>query len=493
MSTARSSEYLTGLVREFCGYSGESEWVEFKRNNTNSEEIGQYISALSNSAALNGKTHGYMLWGIDNETHGITGTDFDPVSARKGNEALENWLLRLLNPKIYFRFETVYVENQRIVVLEIERATQFPVRFKSMEYVRIGEVKKPLKEAPDRERQLWRIFDQKPFEGLLAAEQLNEERVLSLLDYPSYFDLLELPLPSNRNGIIEALFEDGIIRTCPAGGWDITNLGAILLAKRLPDFPSVSRKAVRVVRYHGTSRNETLKELQTIKGYAAGFERVMSDINSLLPSNEIIEQEGLRKTVPMCPELAVRELVANALIHQNFFIMGAGPMVEIFEDRIEISNPGAPLVSTSRFIDSPPRSRNEALASIMRRFGICEERGSGIDKVISQVELFQLPAPLFEVPEEFTRSVLFARKSLKELSKQERIRACYWHACLRYITREKMTNASLRKRFGIADKNAAGASRLLTEAVEDGKIVIEDKSSGKRNRTYVPFWANPNA
>ncbi len=88
------------------------------------------------------------------------------------------------------------------------------------------------------------------------------------------------------------------------------------------------------------------------------------------------------------PELAIRELVANALIHQDFFISGAGPMVEIFENRIEITNPGSPLVSTARFIDTPPRSRNETLASMMRRFGICEERGSGIDKVITQVELY---------------------------------------------------------------------------------------------------------
>ena len=127
----------------------------------------------------------------------------------------------------------------------------------------------------------------------------------------------------------------------------------------------------------------------------------MGYINGLLPTNEVIGQ-ALRKTVPMFPELAVRELVANALIHQEFSVTGAGPMVEIFDDRIEITNPGAPLVDTLRFVDTPPKSRNEALASLMRRFRICEERGSGIDKVVFQVELFQLPAPLFEVPDGFT-------------------------------------------------------------------------------------------
>jgi len=122
-------------------------------------------------------------------------------------------------------------------------------------------------------------------------------------------------------------------------------------------------------------------------------------------------------------------------------------MVEIFDDRVEITNPGEPLVDTLRFVDTPPKSRNDGVASLMRRFRICEERGSGIDKVISQVELFQLPAPLFEVPEGFTRVVLFAHRPLTEMDKADRIRACYLHACLRYVTRQPMTNASVRERF----------------------------------------------
>ena len=149
---------------------------------------------------------------------------------------------------------------------------------------------------------------------------------------------------------------------------------------------------------------------------------------SLLPTNEVIGQ-ALRRTVPMFPYIAVRELVANSLIHQDFSVTGAGPMVEIFDDRMEITNPGKPLVDTLRFVDTPPKSRNEALASMMRRFRICEERGSGIDKVVDQVELYQLPAPSFEAPGDFTRAVIFAHRPLAEMDKADRIRACYLHAC----------------------------------------------------------------
>ena len=125
----------------------------------------------------------------------------------------------------------------------------------------------------------------------------------------------------------------------------------------------------------------------------------------------------------------------------------------------------------------------------MRRFRICEERGSGIDKVVFQVEVYQLPAPLFEAPEGFTRIVLFAHKDLKDMDRQDRIRACYLRACLCYVTRRKMTNTTLRERFGIAKQNAADASRLPKEAVDAGEILIEDPTVGTRSRTYLPFWA----
>jgi len=130
---------------------------------------------------------------------------------------------------------------------------------------------------------------------------------------------------------------------------------------------------------------------------------------------------------------------------------------------------------------------------LMRRFRICEERGSGIDKVVFQVELFQLPAPLFEAPEGFTRAVLFAHRPLAAMDRAHRIRACYLHACLRHVMRQAVTNTSVRERFGIEEQNAALASRLLNEAVDDGVIVVRDPSVGTRSRSYLPYWAAPSS
>jgi predicted HTH transcriptional regulator len=490
MTSDRPIAYLVSLANELRALPRETEWVEFKANDAEPQAIGEYISALANAAALVGKAFAYLVWGVRDEDHAVVGTSFDPHAVRVGNEELESWLLRLLEPKIDFRFFRVVVEERTLVLLEIHRAAGHPVAFQGQEFIRVGSYKKRLKDFPEKERTLWRIFDRTPFEDGIAAERSSADDVLHLLDYPAYFDLLERPLPANREGILAAVAEDQLIRRNDAGGWEITNLGAILFAKRLDSFHALRRKAVRVVQYRGTGRAEPLKEQVGGKGYACGFEGLIAFINGLLPANEIIGK-ALRKNVPMFPELAVRELVANALIHQDFFITGAGPMVEIFDDRVEITNPGEPLVDTQRFVDTPPRSRNEVLASLMRRFRICEERGSGIDKVVLQVELFQLPAPLFERPDGFTRSVLFAHKPLSAMDKAERVRACYLHACLRYVMREPMTNTSVRDRFGIEEKNASVASRLLNEAIEAGRIVVEDPAVGTRARSYLPFWAAP--
>lgn len=489
--TRRSPEYIAGLVRELVKSPSETPWLEFKHNNDNPQEIGEYISALSNAAAVEGKAKAYMLWGVDNNSRQIVGTQFYPATAKKGNQPLESWLLQLLQPRIHFRFEEVKIERRRVVILEIDRASHRPVAFRGTEYIRVGEVKKPLKEAPEIERRLWRIFDTIPFEEMIALERVSTDEVLKLLDYPSYFDLMDIPLPANRDEIIKTLADDQLICHCDAGDWNVTNLGGMLFAKQLKDFPRLRRKVVRVVQYRGFGRTETYREQEGGKGYATGFEGLINHINGLLPANEVLGSAALRKDVPMYPEVAVRELVANALIHQDFSVTGAGPMVEIFDDRIEITNPGESLVDTRRFVDTPPRSRNETLASLTRRMGICEERGSGIDKVVFQIEVHQLPAPLFEIPEGFTRSVLFAHKELKEMDKADRVRACYLHACLRYVTRKKMTNRSIRERFGIAKQNAAAASKFLNEAVETGKIVIEDTNVGTRSRTYLPYWAKP--
>ncbi len=488
MNYIKSIEYFCSIVQELCKLPTETEWVEFKQNKVEPDVIGESLSALSNSAALEGKIKAYLVWGIDDKSHVIIGTTFKPREFKIGNEELESWLLRLLSPKIDFSFFELNIKGKDVVLLEIGAAFRHPVQFKNIEYVRVGSYKKKLKDFQEKERELWRIFDKIPFERGIAKDNLLNEDVLPLLDYPAYFSLLKIPLPNSRDGIIEALAADSLITSSDNGRWNITNLGAILFANDLTQFSSVQRKAVRVIQYKSIDRIETIREQVGSKGYACGFEGLIDFINTIVPSNEIIGK-ALRKNVPMFPDIAIRELAANAIIHQDFYITGTAPMIEIFSDRIEITNPGKPLVETNRFLDTPPKSRNEALASFMRRIGVCEERGSGIDKVIFQTALYQLPAPLFEEKEDHTIAVLFAHKEFDNMDKEVRVRACYWHACLQYVRRQPMTNKTLRERFGLAASKGAQVTRVINGALEAKLIKKSGAAEARKDAKYIPYWS----
>jgi predicted HTH transcriptional regulator len=482
-------EYLSSLLLELCKSPKETEWLEFKVDNATPDEIGENISALANSAALEGKANGYLVWGVEDISHQILGTNFFPSRAKKGNEELENWLIRLLNTRLYFRIFEFEHEGKPISIIEIPRASHSPVQFQGQEYIRIGSCKKKLKEFPEIERRLWRIFDITPFEEHVVMEKATDSDITKLLDYASYFELLKLPLPGGSKQILLQLAADHLIESRQDGLWNILNLGAILFARNLNDFRYLRRKAIRVVLYKGDNRTETLRELDGHKGYASGYQGLIEYLKTILPQNEVI-RESLRETVSMYPELAVRELVANAIIHQDYSLTGTSPLIEIFNDRLEITNPGEPLMAADRFVDTPPRSRNEALASLMRRVGICEERGSGIKKVVFQTEFYQLPAPLFEVSGQHTRVILFAHKPFAKMDKENRIRACYLHSCLQYVNRSAMTNMTLRKRFGIDEKNSAQVSRIINDTIKKGFIRPYDPESESRKMSrYIPYWA----
>ena len=262
MNGDRSSDYYLGLVQELAKLSKETEWVEFKKNLSDNREIGEYISALSNSAALLGKPYAYLAWGIEDETHEILGTEFDPFSSKQGNELLENWLTRLLSPRLDFRFRKIICEGSHVILLEIPCAFRHPVQFEGQEFIRIGSYKKKLKEHPEKERALWRVFDETPFEQRISMNEVSEDRLLSLIDYTVYFDLINQPLPRNRDGILRILESEHLISRSESGLWNILNLGAVLFAKKISDFEGLGRKAALTLRKSKWAIEDTLQALR---------------------------------------------------------------------------------------------------------------------------------------------------------------------------------------------------------------------------------------
>ena len=480
-------ENLEILIDELVKYPNETPWLEFKHNNYNPEIIGEDISALANGATLEEKSFAYFLWGVDNKTHELVGTEHDLQNIKKGNEELENWLRGNLSRNVDFEYQKVQKGNVSIGVLIIKSAIAQPVTFRKIGYIRVGSYTKKMMEYPALQSRLWNRLHNIDFETQSALQNLDLQAALQLLEYNSYFDLTGIPLPVSADGIVHYMLQEGILIKQDNGQFAISNFGAILFAKRLSDFQKVSRKAIRVVQYQGKDRMSMLKEEVIEKGYVVGFEGIIKFIEALIPTQEIIV-EAIREKKSAYPILAIRETVANALIHQDFSVSGTGPTVEVFANRIEIINSGIPLIDVKRIIDNPPKSRNEKLASIMRRLRICEELGTGWDKIVISCEMLQLPAPKIDLFAESTKVTLFSEMPFSSIAPEDKLWACYLHACILHVKGEQLTNSSLRERFGLKQSSSGSVSRLIKEAVEQKLIKPLDPDTAPRHMKYIPIW-----
>lgn len=457
----------------------ETEHLEFKeaKQQYDSTKLLKYCVALANEGG------GRLVFGVtDKRPRRVVGSN-----AYSSATDLNNIKARIVE-KLRIRAEVTELNHPdgRVLVFEIPaRPMGQPMDFEGAYLMRAGEDLVPM--TPD---QLRRIFaeGQPDWFSQPAKENATPDEVIALLDTQTYFELSKLPYPTNRNGVLARLKGESLISQT-GSGWTISNLAAILLAKRLDGFsPALARKSARVVIYEGTDKTRTREDKVHTHGYAVGFEGLVEFVHSSAPLNRSIEQV-VREEVKMFPKQALRELIANALVHQDFLASGGSAMIEMYADRIEISNPGKPPINVQRFIDEY-RSRNERLADLMRRLGICEEKGSGIDKVIKATEVYQLPAPDFREGELRTTAILFAHQDFAAMSKADRIRACYQHCCLMYVSNQRMSNQSLRERFGLAESKAATVSGVIGLA-KDANLIKADETetTSTRYARYLPFWA----
>lgn len=481
-------ENIDKLVKELCKLSDETGWVEFKHNNCSPKMVGQDISALANSAVLYDRNFAYMIWGIDDSNHEIVGTTVRLKHEKKGNEELENWLRYLLSKNADFTIESAVIDGQHVEVLIISKAIGVPVSFEKVEYIRSGSYTKRMDEFPTMQVQMWDKLRHEQFDEICALTNLTFSDITKYLNCESYFDMLSIPLPTITDGYIHYLEEDSLIAKQDNGLYAITNLGALLFAKRLSDFPRIGRKAVRIVQYENKNRLTILKEDSLNEGYAIGFEKIVKYINMLLPSKEDINAVQ-RVTKSPFPLPAIREAIANSLVHQDFFITGAGPVIEVFDDRVEITNPGTPLIDIMRIVDNPPKSRNEKLAAMMRRLGVCEELGRGWDRMVISCELQQVPSPRIQVYQESTKVSLFSRTDFTNISIEDKLWSTYLHSCIQFVQGETLTNSSLRNRFGLKESSSGSVSRLIKEALNNKQIKAVDPNTAPRYMKYIPIWA----
>ena len=453
----------------------EHQRLEFKEAKTqfDSRRLHEYCVALANEGG------GYLLLGVtDKPPRDVVGTQAFPDTVAAAEKLFQSLGFRV-------DIEEVAHPRGRVLVFHIPsrpRGTAYHLDGKYL--MRAGEALVPMSED-----QLRRIFAEGEPDWLEehSSTGLDAQAVIELLDTQTFFELLKLPYPTERAGVLDRLAQERLIDDFD-GAFAIRRLGALLLAKHLDDFPDLARKAARVVVYSGPSKLETRLDQIGGKGYAVGFQGLVRFVMTQLPQNEVIE-DALRKEVKLVPEVVIRELVANALIHQDFTMGGASVMVEIYSNRVEISNPGEPIVPVERFIDGY-QSRNERLADLMRRMGICEEKSSGIDRVIQAVEVYQLPAPDFRAGHRRTVVTIFGLRPFEEMDRNDRVRACYQHCALKWVMSERMTNQSLRDRFRLSEDKAAIASQIIAAAIEAGMIKPDESvGTSRKFARYLPFWA----
>jgi ATP-dependent DNA helicase RecG len=467
---------------------------------TTSEQIDLWKAAASEYQNLEfkaaqtgydrGKTEAYCV-AIANEGGGILLFGITDPKPRKvvGSQACRDvvGMASALFLSLGFRVDVEEVQHPdgRVIVFHIPsrpRGTAYHLDGKYL--MRSGESLVPMSE--DRLRT---IFAEGRPDWLeeTSAEKLSAQEVIGLLDTQTFFDLLKQPYPTDQAGVLEKLLRESLIDE-HASGYTIRHICALLLAKRLEDFPEAARRAPRVLVYKGNSKLETRIDQTGGRGYAVGFRGLIDFIMAQLPQNEVIEN-ALRKEVKLLPEDCIRELVANALVHQDFLVTGGSPMIEIYSNRVEISNPGEPIVPVARFIDGY-QSRNERFADLMRRMHICEQKSSGVDRVIHTAEVFQLPAPEFIVGHKRTHAVVFGPRGFDEMDRDDRVRACYQHCALKRVLFERMTNQTLRERFGLPEGKAAVTSQIIAAAIEAGMIKADEAVGGSRKfARYLPFWA----
>ena len=453
----------------------ETENLEFKeaKNGFNREKLYKYCVAIANERG------GHLVLGLANDPpREVVGTRAFPDLSGLKNDIRIN---TRLNVDI---FEQVQ-DNKRVVAIKIpSRPPGTAYDFKGSYLMRSGENLVPMTE--DRLRA---IFSEGQIEW--GQEYINVdisgEQVLETLDYSTFENFSGAPEALDTVEQLNRLQQKGLVKA-NGSNFDVTRLAAITLAKRLSDFPDIERKAPRLIVYNGKNKLDTRQEITGTKGYAAGLQGLVRMCMQFMPQNEIV-QDALRTTVPLFPEHALREVIANALIHQDFHQTGTGPLVEIFSNRIEVSNPGEPIVPVERFIDSH-KSRNEKFAWLMRQLNLCEERSSGVDRVIDAAEFYQLPAPEFISSFDSTTVVIHGHRKFSRMTTDEKVRACYQHCVLRYVMREQMTNDSMRSRFGLDEKGIASVSKIIRATLDAGFICVDPTAgASKKYARYLPSWS----
>lgn len=466
-------ESLTPIPHELS----ELDWKSHL--STKSDRLAQHICAFSNHQG-----GGMFAFGINDDAtfSPLSKNDIEEIVKKMGNIAHNN-----LSQAVDIDHAVLDYNGHHILFIYVPEQREKPIFLRGKDYhesyCRVGGQTRKMSEL--QVRNIIATSQGLNFEERVAKSNLTKNDVLQLLNFRKLFELLDKDTPKSADSIIRRMKEFGY---CDGDddNWNITNLGAILFANNLNDFDSLGSRKIVVRKYVSSNNRNILFEKFEQKGYAVCFEELIDFIIKNVSAENI---DIKRENIATYPPVAIREFTANALVHQDFSISGIHIAIEIFSNRIVITNPGVPLNDVNRLIDLPPHSRNEKLAEQMFLLGFCERRDSGIDRAVAAIEQMHLPAAKIAKEEMCTRVTLYPHKEVKRMTKEEKIEACYQHAYLVNEDGKSTNNQSVRERFNLKKTQSSLASRIISDTLEAGLIKVANTDIvSKKFMTYVPYY-----
>lgn len=352
-------------IFELCSYSDEQEWFEFKENWFEIDQLGEYISAISNASVVAGKKEGYFVWGINDKSHEIVGTSINYYGNFK-NEPLQNYLVRNLTPSIRFEFKELNIDSKRVVILVIPAAKDIPTSFKDRRFIRIGSSKVNLNLYPSREKELFKILE----EGIPTIE--NTESKYQDLTFKKLFVFYA------SKGIVlkEETFKKNLGLYTEDGKYNI-------LAQLLSDNSHIP---IRVSIFDGTTKASNLFSVREF-----GYDCILYSLDEILRYGDVLnilqayEKNRIveREEIPLFESSVYREAIINAILH-NKWVLENEPMISVFSNRIEILSRGTlpPNQTLEGFFRGESIPVNSKLSEIFLQLHISEKSGRGVPKIV---------------------------------------------------------------------------------------------------------------
>lgn len=258
-----------------------------------------------------------VIWGVDDATHELVGTAFRPLSQTVGGgQLLPIWLKQVLSANTMYEFAETHRDGKRFVILTVRASVQQPATYQGVPYIREGSSTTRLESGSAREAELWRRLQNRDFERLPARQDVKAEELRNYLDVDMYYDALGMPYPQANDQVLRDLVEQDLICQQDNGRYTITNLGALLISRRLSAFPGLRKRQLRVIRFEGRARTDIIEVRFFDMGYVRALPDAEAYIMSVTPAHE--ELDGMFRRVRYAfPRAAVRELLSNIAIHQD--------------------------------------------------------------------------------------------------------------------------------------------------------------------------------